>query len=145
MYEATRSKGFGAEVTRRILLGTYVLSHGYYDAYYGQAQKVRALIRRDFDDVFTKVDLVAAPATPSTAFRIGAHSNNPLEMYLEDVFTLPANLAGVPGLSLCAGFDGQGLPIGLQMLGPHFSDERLLTVAKAYQAATDWHQREPQL
>jgi aspartyl-tRNA(Asn)/glutamyl-tRNA(Gln) amidotransferase subunit A len=95
--------------------------------------------------VFEKVDLIAAPATPSTAFRIGAHSNNPLEMYLEDVFTLPANLAGVPGVSACAGFDSEGLPIGLQMLGPHFSDERLLGVAKTYQAATDWHKREPTL
>lgn len=145
MFTHTRGQGFGPEVKRRIMIGTYALSAGYYDAYYGQAQKVRALIRRDFDAVFEKVDLIAAPATPSTAFRIGAHSNNPLEMYLEDVFTLPANLAGVPGVCACSGFDGQGLPIGLQMLGPHFSDERLLAVAKAYQAATDWHKREPAL
>lgn len=145
MFTHTRGQGFGPEVKRRIMIGTYALSAGYYDAYYGQAQKVRALIRRDFDAAFEKVDLIAAPATPSTAFRIGAHSNNPLEMYLEDVFTLPANLAGVPGVSTCAGFDSQGLPIGLQLLGPHFSDERLLAAAKAYQGATDWHKREPAL
>jgi aspartyl-tRNA(Asn)/glutamyl-tRNA(Gln) amidotransferase subunit A len=145
MFTHTRGQGFGPEVKRRIMIGTYALSAGYYDAYYGQAQKVRALIRRDFDAVFEKLDLITAPATPSTAFRIGAHSNNPLEMYLEDVFTLPANLAGVPGVSACAGFDSQGLPIGLQMLGPHFSDERLLEVAKVYQTATDWHKQGPAL
>lgn len=145
MFTHTRGKGFGAEVKRRIMIGTYALSAGYYDAYYGQAQKVRTLIRRDFDEVFKKVDLIAAPVAPSTAFRIGAHSNNPLEMYLEDVFTLPINLAGVPGLALGAGFDASGLPIGMQLIGPHFSDERLLAVGKAYQAATDWHTRRPVL
>ncbi|MCW5888212.1 MAG: Asp-tRNA(Asn)/Glu-tRNA(Gln) amidotransferase subunit GatA [Anaerolineales bacterium] len=145
MFTHTRGEGFGPEVKRRIMIGAYALSAGYYDAYYGQAQKVRALIRQDFDSVFTKVDLIAAPATPSTAFRIGAHGSDPLEMYLEDVFTLPANLAGVPGLSLCAGFDAQGLPIGLQLLAPHFADERLLAVAAAYQSVTDWHQRGPAL
>lgn len=145
MFKRSRGAGFGPEVKRRIMVGSYALSSGYYDAYYGQAQKVRALIRQDFDKVFKKVDLVAAPATPSTAFRIGAHGNDPLEMYLEDVFTLPANLAGVPGLSLCAGFDSQGLPIGLQLLGPHFADERLLAVAKAYQRVTDWQTRQPAL
>jgi aspartyl-tRNA(Asn)/glutamyl-tRNA(Gln) amidotransferase subunit A len=145
MFTHTRGKGFGAEVKRRIMIGTYALSAGYYDAYYGQAQKVRTLIRRDFDEAFKKVDLIAAPVAPSTAFRIGAHSNNPLEMYLEDVFTLPINLAGVPGLALGAGFDGAGLPIGMQLIGPHFSDERLLAVGKAYQGATDWHTRRPVL
>lgn len=145
MFTHTRGEGFGPEVKRRIMIGAYALSAGYYDAYYGQAQKVRALIRQDFDSVFAKVDLIAAPATPSTAFRIGAHGSDPLEMYLEDVFTLPANLAGVPGLSLCAGFDTQGLPIGLQLLAPHFADERLLAVAAAYQSVTDWHQRGPAL
>lgn len=145
MFSHTRGQGFGAEVKRRVMIGTHVLSTGYYDAYYGQAQKVRTLICRDFDAVFKKVDLIAAPATSGTAFRIGAHSNNPLEMYLEDVFTLPANLAGVPGLSLCAGFDSQGLPIGLQLIASHFAEERLLQVGHAYQQATDWHTRHPVL
>ncbi|UYN92521.1 MAG: Asp-tRNA(Asn)/Glu-tRNA(Gln) amidotransferase subunit GatA [Anaerolineales bacterium] len=145
MFKRSRGAGFGPEVKRRIMIGSYALSAGYYDAYYGQAQKVRALIRRDFDNVFKKVDIIAAPSTPSTAFRIGAHGNDPLEMYLEDVFTLPANLAGVPGLCVCAGFDGQSLPIGLQMLGPHFADERLLAVAAAYQKVTDWHKQAPAL
>jgi len=139
LFTHTRGQGFGPEVKRRIMIGTYALSAGYYDAYYGQAQKVRTLIRRDFEDVFMSVDLIAAPATPSTAFRIGAHTGNPLEMYLEDVFTLPANLAGVPGLSLPVGFDHQQLPLSLQLLGPHFSEERLLQVGHAYQQVTDWH------
>ncbi|MCL5429493.1 MAG: Asp-tRNA(Asn)/Glu-tRNA(Gln) amidotransferase subunit GatA [Chloroflexi bacterium] len=139
MFSRTRGQGFGPEVKRRLMIGTYALSAGYYDAYYGQAQKVRTLIRRDFEQAFEQVDLIAAPATPSTAFRIGAHTGNPLEMYLEDVFTLPASLAGVPGLSLPAGFDHQGLPLSLQLLGPHFSEERLLQVGHAYQQITDWH------
>jgi aspartyl-tRNA(Asn)/glutamyl-tRNA(Gln) amidotransferase subunit A len=125
------------------MIGTYALSAGYYDAYYGQAQKVRTLIRRDFEQAFEEVDLIAAPATPNSAFKIGAHSGNPLEMYLEDVFTLPANLAGVPGLSLPAGFDRQGLPLSLQLIGPHFSEERLLQVGHAYQQITDWHTLRP--
>jgi len=139
MFSRTRGQGFGPEVKRRIMIGTYALSAGYYDAYYGQAQKVRTLIRGDFDEAFKQVDLIAAPATPSTAFRIGAHTGNPLEMYLEDVFTLPANLAGIPGLSIPVGFDHQQLPISLQLLGPLFSEERLLQVGHAYQQVTDWH------
>ena len=139
MFTHTRGQGFGPEVKRRIMIGTYALSAGYYDAYYGQAQKVRTLIRRDFEQAFEQVDLIAAPATPNSAFRIGAHSGAPLEMYLEDVFTLPANLAGVPGLALPAGFDSQGLPLSLQVIGPHFSEERLLQVGHAYQQTTDWH------
>lgn len=139
LFTRTRGHGFGPEVKRRIMIGTYALSAGYYDAYYGQAQKVRTLIRRDFEQAFAQVDLIAAPATPNSAFRIGAHTGNPLEMYLEDVFTLPANLAGVPGLSLPAGFDSQELPLSLQLLGPHFSEERLLQVGHAYQQATNWH------
>jgi len=139
MFSLTRGQGFGPEVKRRIMIGTYALSAGYYDAYYGQAQKVRTLIRKDFEDAFKQVDMVAAPATPNTAFRIGAHTGNPLEMYLEDVFTLPANLAGIPGVSLPVGFDSQGLPIGLQLLGPHFSEELLLQVGHVYQQAADWH------
>ncbi len=139
MFSRTRGQGFGPEVKRRIMIGTYALSAGYYDAYYGQAQKVRTLIRQDFEEAFKQVDLIAAPATPSTAFRIGAHTGSPLEMYLEDVFTLPANLAGIPGLSVPVGFDQQKLPISLQLLGPLFSEERLLQVGHAYQQATDWH------
>ena len=145
MFTHTRGQGFGPEVKRRIMIGTYALSAGYYDAYYGQAQKVRTLIRRDFEQAFEQVDLIAAPATPGTAFRIGAHTGNPLEMYLEDVFTLPANLAGVPGLSIPAGFDSQNLPIGLQLICPHFAEERLLQVGHAYQKVSDWHTRRPAL
>ncbi len=116
----TRGEKFGSEVTRRIMLGTYALSAGYYDAYYGQAQKVRTLIKRDFEAAFEQVDLIACPSTPTTAFEIGAHAGDPLSMYLEDVFTLPASLAGVPGISFPVGFDSQGLPIGMQLLGAAF-------------------------
>ncbi len=114
MFKKTRGTGFGAEVKRRIMIGTHVLSTGYYDAFYGQAQRVRTLIRRDFDEAFEKVDLIAAPSTPTTAFKIGQHSGDPLEMYLQDVFTLPASLAGIPGISLPVGFDSRNLPIGMQ-------------------------------
>jgi aspartyl-tRNA(Asn)/glutamyl-tRNA(Gln) amidotransferase subunit A len=145
MFAHTRGQGFGAEVKRRIMVGTYALSAGYYDAYYGQAQKVRTLIRQDFERVFQKVDLLAAPATPSTAFRIGSHSSNPVEMYLEDVFTLPPSLAGVPGLCLPAGLDSSGLPLSIQLIGPHFSEERLLQVGHAFQKSTDWHTLVPEL
>lgn len=141
----TRGEKFGAEVKRRIMLGTYALSAGYYDAYYGQAQKVRTLIKRDFDAVFEQVDLIAAPVAPSTAFRIGEHTGDPLSMYLEDVFTLPANLAGVPGLAFPVGFDHQGLPIGMQLMGPHFREEILFQSAHAYQQVTDWHLHRPDL
>jgi aspartyl-tRNA(Asn)/glutamyl-tRNA(Gln) amidotransferase subunit A len=143
MFKRTRGAGFGAEVKRRIMLGTYALSAGYYDAYYGQAQKVRTLIKRDFEQVFTQVDVIAAPVAPTTAFRIGQHGDDPLAMYLEDVFTLPANLAGVPGLAFPVGFDGQGLPVGMQLMGPHFKEEILFRAAHAYQQVTDWHQRAP--
>jgi len=141
----TRGEKFGAEVKRRIMLGTYALSAGYYDAYYGQAQKVRTLIKRDFETAFEQVDLIAAPVAPSTAFRIGEHTDDPLSMYLEDVFTLPANLAGVPGLAFPVGFDSQGLPIGMQLMGPHFREEILFQSAHAYQQVTDWHTRKPDL
>ncbi|MCB9134014.1 MAG: Asp-tRNA(Asn)/Glu-tRNA(Gln) amidotransferase subunit GatA [Anaerolineales bacterium] len=139
----TRGERFGAEVKRRIMLGTYALSAGYYDAYYGQAQKVRTLIKRDFETAFEQVDVIAAPVAPTTAFKIGVHSNDPLAMYLEDVFTLPANLAGVPGISFPVGFDGDGLPIGMQLMGPHFREEVLFRAADAYQGATNWHSRIP--
>lgn len=142
-YKATRGEGFGAEVKRRIMLGTYALSAGYYDAYYGKAQQVRTLIKRDFDEAFTKVDVIAAPTTPKTAFRIGENSSDPLAMYLEDVFTLPASLAGVCGMSLPCGFDGDGLPIGMQLIGPAFGEEAILKTGYAYEQATEWHQRVP--
>ena len=141
----TRGAKFGDEATRRIMLGTYALSAGYYDAYYGQAQKVRTLIKRDFDQVFERVDAVACPVAPTTAFPIGAHGDDPLAMYLEDVFTLPANLAGVPGLSFPVGFDTQGLPVGMQLMGKPFREDMLLQVAHAYQQVTDWHKRKPNL
>ena len=141
----TRGEKFGAEVTRRIMLGTYALSAGYYDAYYGQAQKVRTLIKRDFETAFEKVDLIACPSAPTTAFEIGAHTGDPLAMYLEDVFTLPASLAGVPGISFPVGFDSIGLPIGMQLLAPHFREDVLFTATHAFQQATDWHKRKPEI
>jgi aspartyl-tRNA(Asn)/glutamyl-tRNA(Gln) amidotransferase subunit A len=145
IFRNTRGQKFGPEVKRRIMLGTYALSAGYYDAYYGQAQKVRTLIKRDFEKAFDEVDLIAAPVAPSTAFKIGEHGDDPLSMYLEDVFTLPANLAGVPGLSFPVGFDSQGLPVGMQLMGPHFQEEILFQAAHAYQQVTDWHKRRPTL
>src|SRR5581483_4916063 len=141
----TRGSKFGPEVTRRIMIGTYALSAGYYDAYYGQAQKVRTLIERDFEAAFREVDLIAAPTAPETAFKIGEHINDPIAMYLEDVFTLPANLAGVPGISVNCGFDKNNLPVGLQLIGPHFREDLLLRVAHAYQQVTDWHKKAPSL
>ena len=145
MFMKSRGRGFGAEVKRRIMLGTYALSAGYYDAYYGQAQKVRTLIKDDFDKAFTAVDAIAAPVAPTTAFTIGGHGDDPLAMYLEDVFTLPANLAGVPGLAFPAGFDGQGLPIGMQLMGRHFEEATLFRLAHAFQQATGWHKHSPKL
>jgi len=145
MFTRTRGGKFGDEVRRRIMLGTYALSSGYYDAYYGQAQKVRTLIKRDFEQVFQEVDAVACPVAPTTAFRIGAHGDDPLAMYLEDIFTLPANLAGVPGLAFPVGFDGVGLPVGMQLMGSHFAEASLLKIVHAYQQATTWHQYMPNL
>jgi aspartyl-tRNA(Asn)/glutamyl-tRNA(Gln) amidotransferase subunit A len=144
-YLQTRGQLFGSEVKRRIMLGTYALSAGYYDAYYGQAQKVRTLIKADFDQAFESVDLIACPVAPTTAFRIGEHGDDPLSMYLEDVFTLPANLAGVPGISFPVGFDSKGLPIGMQLMAPPLGEARLLQSAHAYQQVTDWHTRRPAL
>ncbi len=145
VFRKTRGELFGREVKRRIMLGTFALSAGYYEAYYGKAQKVRTLIQRDFEAAFETVDVIAAPVTPTTAFKIGGHSGDPLSMYLEDIFTLPANLAGVPGLALPVGFDGQGLPIGMQLMGSHFSEGLLLQTAHAYQQITDWHRQEAPL
>jgi aspartyl-tRNA(Asn)/glutamyl-tRNA(Gln) amidotransferase subunit A len=144
-YLSTRGELFGAEVKRRIMLGTYALSAGYYDAYYGQAQRVRTLIKRDFESAFAQVDAIACPVTPTTAFPIGGHGDDPLSMYLEDVFTLPANLAGIPGLAFPVGFDPHGLPIGMQLNGPALSEPLLLRVADAYQRQTDWHRAAPRL
>ncbi|TQF78289.1 Asp-tRNA(Asn)/Glu-tRNA(Gln) amidotransferase subunit GatA [Elioraea sp. Yellowstone] len=135
LYEATRGAGFGAEVRRRILIGTYVLSAGYYDAYYLKAQRVRALIQRDFDEAFRSVDAILTPATPSSAFAIGEKQDDPVTMYLNDVFTVPANLAGLPGISVPAGLDAAGLPLGLQVLGRAFDEETVFRVAAAIEAA----------
>jgi aspartyl-tRNA(Asn)/glutamyl-tRNA(Gln) amidotransferase subunit A len=143
VFRQTRSRKFGPEVKRRIMLGTYALSAGYYDAYYGQAQKVRTLIKRDFEAAFQQVDVIAAPVAPTTAFRLGEHGDDPLAMYLEDIFTLPANLAGVPGLAFPVGFDAHHLPIGMQLMGPHFQEDLLLRVCHAYQSATSWHMAMP--
>ena len=143
VFYKTRGEKFGDEVTRRIMLGTYALSAGYYDAFYGQAQKVRTLIKRDFEQVFSEVDAVACPVAPTTAFPIGSHGDDPLAMYLEDVFTLPANLAGVPGLAFPVGFDGSGLPVGMQLMGRHFDEAALFKMAHAYQQATEWHKQKP--
>jgi len=141
----TRGDLFGPEVKRRIMLGTYALSAGYYEAYYGQAQKVRTLIKSDFETAFGQVDLIACPVAPTTAFAIGQHGDDPLAMYLEDVFTLPANLAGIPGISLPVGFDADRLPIGMQLMAPHLGEDRLFRAAHAYQQVTAWHMEVPPL
>jgi aspartyl-tRNA(Asn)/glutamyl-tRNA(Gln) amidotransferase subunit A len=125
------------------MLGTYALSAGYYDAYYGQAQKVRTLIKSDFENAFEQVDLIACPVAPTTAFKIGEHTGDPVAMYLEDVFTLPANLAGVPGIAFPVGFDQEGLPIGMQLNAPHMGEAALFEAAHLYQTQTDWHTRSP--
>jgi len=144
-YKKTRGAGFGAEVKRRIMLGTYTLSAGYYDAYYGKAQAVRALIQQDFRAMFTQVDVLLAPVAPVTAFRFGEVSEDPLQMILADELTISANLAGLCGLSLPCGFDAAGLPVGLQLLGAPFNEQRLLQLGHAYQQVTDWHLRAPAL
>ena len=144
-YRQTRQYGFGAEVKRRIMLGTYALSAGYYDAYYLKAQQVRTLIKQDFDRAFALCDVVLCPTSPTTAFKIGEKVDDPLQMYLSDVFTLSASLAGLPGLSLPCGFDAQGLPIGLQIIGRTFDEATVFRVAYTYEQATDWHTRKPPL
>ena len=129
MYEKTRSEGFGDEVKRRIMIGTYVLSSGYYDAYYLKAQKVRRLIKNDFNDAFQMVDAILTPSTPSSAFKIGEKSNDPVSMYLNDIFTVPVNLAGLPGISIPAGLDKKGYPLGLQIIGKPFDEQNILNIA----------------
>jgi aspartyl-tRNA(Asn)/glutamyl-tRNA(Gln) amidotransferase subunit A len=143
MYARTRALGFGPEVKRRIMLGTYVLSAGYYDAYYLKAQQVRTLIRRDYDEAFTRVDAVAMPTSPTPAFRIGERTDDPLQMYLADIFTVSANLAGLPAMSVPCGFTESGLPIGLQLMGRMFDEATILRIADAYERDTAWWTREP--
>ena len=150
MYDRTRNSGFGTEVKRRIMLGTYALSAGYYDAYYGKAQQVRSLIRLDYDNVFagansTAVDVVAMPTTPTAAFKLGEHAEDPLTMYLGDIFTVSANLTGLPALSIPAGLTTEQLPIGLQLIGRAFNEDFLLTLAHVYEQATPWHDARPTL
>ncbi len=145
MYRRTRSRGFGPEVQRRIIIGTYCLSAGYYDAYYGKASQVRTLIMQDFRKAFETCDVVACPVAPTPAFKIGEKVDDPLTMYLSDIFTLSANLAGIPGMSVPCGFSKQGLPIGLQLLGKHFNEEMLLKVAYNFEQTTDFHKKKPGL
>lgn len=145
MYMKTRQEGFGPEVKRRIMLGTYALSAGYYDAYYGKAQAVRTLIRRDFDAAFKEVDLIAAPVTPTCAFKLGEKVQDPLEMYLSDIYTISINLAGIPAISIPCGFSKAGLPIGLQLIGRPFEEDVVLRGAHAYEQATEWRLRKPNL
>ncbi|MBX3585900.1 MAG: Asp-tRNA(Asn)/Glu-tRNA(Gln) amidotransferase subunit GatA [Ramlibacter sp.] len=144
MYRKTRAEGFGDEVKRRIMTGTYVLSHGYYDAYYLQAQKIRRMIADDFQQAFAQCDLIAGPVAPSVAWKLGGHGNDPLADYLADIFTLPASLAGLPGMSVPCGTGEGGMPVGLQLIGNYFGEAKLLNAAHRFQQATDWHQRAPQ-
>jgi len=143
MYRRTRAEGFGAEVRRRILIGTYVLSHGYYDAYYLKAQKIRRLIANDFVEAFKLCDVVVGPTSPTVAFKIGAKAADPVQMYLNDIYTIPANLAGLPGMSIPCGFGKDNLPVGLHIVGNYFAEAKMLNVAHQYQRATDWHKRAP--
>jgi aspartyl-tRNA(Asn)/glutamyl-tRNA(Gln) amidotransferase subunit A len=145
LYKKTKGAGFGAEVKRRIMIGTYVLSAGYYDDYYVRAQKVRTLIRNDFLDAFQKVDVIAGPVTPTTAFKLGEKAADPMQMYLSDIFTISTNLAGLPGMSVPCGFGDGGLPVGLQFTGKAFDEETLIRVAHAYERATEWHKKKPAL
>jgi aspartyl-tRNA(Asn)/glutamyl-tRNA(Gln) amidotransferase subunit A len=144
-YRRVRSEGFGPEVKRRIMVGTYALSAGYYDAYYLKAQKVRTLVRQDFENAFKNVDVILAPCAPTPAFKIGAHVDDPVQMYLEDVFTVPINLAGIPGLAIPCGFSKNNLPIGMQLLGPQFGESTLFRAGHAFEQVTEWHARKPSL
>ena len=143
MYERSRDEGFGAEVKRRIMLGTYVLSAGYYDAYYLKAQQVRTLLRRDYEQAFERADLIATPTTPTPAFKLGEKTSDPLQMYLNDIFTVSANLTGLPAISVPCGFSGDDLPIGLQLTGRMFDEASLLRAADAYQRDTTFHTETP--
>jgi aspartyl-tRNA(Asn)/glutamyl-tRNA(Gln) amidotransferase subunit A len=143
MYKKTRAEGFGDEVKRRIMIGTYVLSHGYYDAYYLQAQKIRRMIAEDFQQAFKQCDVIAGPVAPTVAWKLGEKSSDPVANYLADIFTLPASLAGLPGMSVPAGFGESGMPVGLQLIGNYFSEAKLLNMAHRLQQATDFHSRKP--
>ena len=143
MYEKTRAQGFGAEVKRRIMIGTYVLSHGYYDAYYLQAQKIRRLIAQDFTDAFKQCDVIMGPTSPSTAFNLGEKGDDPVQMYLSDIYTIAVNLAGLPGMSIPCGFGKNKLPVGLQIIGNYFAEAQMLNVAHRYQQTSDWHLKAP--
>ncbi len=143
MYEKSRAQGFGAEVKRRIMIGTYVLSHGYYDAYYLQAQKIRRLIAQDFTEAFKQCDVIMGPTSPSTAFNLGEKGDDPVQMYLSDIYTIAVNLAGLPGMSIPCGFGSNGRPAGLQIIGNYFAEAQMLNVAHQYQLTTDWHQHAP--
>jgi aspartyl-tRNA(Asn)/glutamyl-tRNA(Gln) amidotransferase subunit A len=145
MYMRTRAEGFGAEVKRRIVLGTYALSSGYYEAYYKKAQQVRTLIKRDFERAFREADLIVTPTSPTAAFRLGEKTEDPLQMYLSDIFTISVNLAGAPAISVPCGFTPEGLPVGLQLIGRHFDEETVLKAAYAYEQSTEWHTRKPNL
>jgi aspartyl-tRNA(Asn)/glutamyl-tRNA(Gln) amidotransferase subunit A len=144
-YRISRDEGFGAEVKRRIMLGTYALSAGYYDAYYLKAQKVRTLIKRDFDEAFKRCDVIVTPTTPTTAFKLGEKTQDPLQMYLSDIYTISINLAGLPALSLPCGFDSEGMPIGLQIIGKPFDESTIFRVAYNYEQATEWHKKRPRI
>ena len=143
MYAKSRAQGFGAEVKRRILVGTYVLSHGYYDAYYLKAQKIRRLIAQDFAAAYRQCDLIMGPTSPGVAFTLGAKAANPVQMYLIDIYTVAANLAGLPAMSIPCGFGDGGMPVGLQIAGNYFAEAQMLAAAHQYQLATDWHLRQP--
>jgi aspartyl-tRNA(Asn)/glutamyl-tRNA(Gln) amidotransferase subunit A len=145
MYKQTRAEGFGDEAKRRIILGTFALSHGYYDAYYLRALKVRTLIRRDFDQVFSDFDCIVTPTSPTAAFRIGEKIQDPLKMYLSDIYTISVNLAGIPAISVPCGFTRGGLPVGLQIMASSFNEEMLFRVAYAYEQNTQWHKIKPKL
>ncbi|GMT46767.1 MAG: glutamyl-tRNA(Gln) amidotransferase subunit A [bacterium] len=145
MYMETRAEGFGPEVKRRIMLGTYALSAGYYDAYYKKAQQVRTIIKTDFEEAFRKVDVIVTPTSPTAAFRIGDKVSDPLQMYLTDIFTISINLAGVPAISIPCGYTSEGLPVGFQVIGKHFDEETVLRVSYAYEQSTDWHKKRPAL
>jgi aspartyl-tRNA(Asn)/glutamyl-tRNA(Gln) amidotransferase subunit A len=144
MYEKTRAQGFGAEVKRRIMIGTYVLSHGYYDAYYIKAQRIRRLVAHDFAEAFRHCDVIMGPTSPSTAFKLGEKGDDPVQMYLSDIYTIAVNLAGLPGMSIPCGFGANNMPVGLQIIGNYFDEARMLGIAHQYQLATDWHSRAPQ-
>jgi aspartyl-tRNA(Asn)/glutamyl-tRNA(Gln) amidotransferase subunit A len=147
-YGKTREEGFGPEVKRRIILGTYVLSSGYYDAYYLKAQKIRTLIRQDFATAFEKVDAIVCPTSPTPAFKLGERTDDPLSMYLADIFTLAANIAGICGISVPCGFlekEGKQLPVGLQILGKELDESSILRIAYAYEQSTDWHKAKPRI